>query len=85
MPAFAQSTGASQLLDLDAERAHRVHGRHRVLGAPEALDVRLPLSETAEEHGAVRDRLVPGHGNVPDDRDSRFDLHAISLSRSCVP
>ena len=75
----------AELLDLDAERAHRVDGRHRVGGAPESLHVRLPLAEPAEQDGAVRDRLVPGHGNVPDDRDSRFDLHSIALSRSCVP
>ena len=74
----------AELLDLDAERAHRVHRRHRVLRAAEALNVRLALADAAEHDRAVRDRLVAGHGDVTDDRDGRIDLH-LTLSRSCVP
>ena len=51
----------------DAERAHRVDRRLRVAGAAEAVHVRLALAERAEQHGAVRDRLVAGHGDVPDE------------------
>ena len=70
------------VLDLDAERAHRVDRRLRVAGAAEAVHARLALAERADQDGAVRDRLVPGHGDVPDERSSGLDPH---VNRSCVP
>ena len=74
----------AELLHLDAERTHRVHGRHRVVRPAEALNVGRPLGDAAEHDGPVRDRLVAGHGDVTDDCDGGVDLH-LSLSRSCVP
>ena len=70
------------VLDLDAERAHRVHRRLRVAGAAEAVHARLALAERADQHGAVRDRLVPGHDDVPDERPRQARPH---VNRSCGP
>ncbi len=54
----------SFFLHFRAEGAHRLDGRHRVGGAAEAAHERLPFADRAEEDGAVRDRLVAGHGDV---------------------
>ncbi len=70
------------VLDLGAERAHRVDRRLRVARAAEAVHARLPLAERADQDGAVRDRLVPGHDDVPDERSSGLYAH---VSRSCAP
>ena len=43
---------------------------------PKPVHVRLALAERAEQHGAVRDRLVAGHGDVPDELHRRLDLHS---------
>ena len=51
---------------------------------PKPVTCVVALGDAAEHDGAVRDRLVAGHGDVTDDRDGRIDLH-LSLSRSCVP
>ena len=54
------------------------HGRDRrlrVRRAPEARDSRLALADRAEQDGPVRDRLVPGDGDVPDQRGCRLDAH----------
>jgi hypothetical protein len=54
---------------------HCVHGRLRVAGAAEAVDAGLPLAERTDQDGTVRNRLVPGHDDVPDQRSSRFYAH----------
>ena len=63
------------VLDLDAESTHAIDRGLRVAGAAEAVDLRLPLAEPADQDGAVRDRLVAGHDHVPHERSSRFDPH----------
>jgi hypothetical protein len=60
------------VVDLNAERTHRVDRRLRVAGAEEAAYVRLPLAERAEQNGAVRDRFVAGHCDVPADFGRRL-------------
>ena len=57
------------------EPAQRRHRRLRIAGAPEAADERLPVADPADHQGSMRDRLVPGHGDVPDERRGRLDLH----------
>jgi len=65
-------------LDARAECADGVRGRERVLRGPEARDLALPVGDGAEEEGAVRDRLVPGNGEVASQRHRRLDPHAPS-------
>ena len=77
---FAQSAQAGAvdpqlvdvvLVDADAERAD---GRDRGLGvcrAAEARDPRLAVGDRAEQHGAVRDRLVAGHARCARESPSR--------------
>ena len=52
------------LVDLDAERADRGDRRLGVGRAAEARDARLAVAERADQHGAVRDRLVARDGEV---------------------
>ena len=61
--------------DLDPERANRRDGRLRVGGAPEAGDQRLPLAHRPDENGAMRERLVARHAEVPDESRDGFDAH----------
>ena len=49
---------------LRAERAHRGGGVEHVLPFEQPLDPRLALGQAAEDQGAVRDRLVAGHGDM---------------------
>jgi len=65
----------TDLVDTNPQCAHRVHRRHRVAAAAEAAHGRLPLAERAEHHGAVRDRLVPGHGHMSDQGNRRLGAH----------
>ena len=70
------------VLDLDAERPHRVDGRLRVAGAAEAVHARLALAERADQDGAVGDRLVAGHDDVADQATAGSTA---CVNRSCVP
>ena len=63
------------LHDLDAERANRGDRRLRVRRPAEARDARLPLADGADQDGAVRDRLVARHCDVPDQRGNGLDAH----------
>ncbi len=63
------------VLDLGAESAHRVDGGLRVAGPAEAAHAGLPLAERSDQDGPVRDGLVSGHDDVPDDRDGRLHSH----------
>ncbi len=63
------------LLDHDAERAHCAERRLGVGRAPEAADAGLALRESAEQDGPVRDRLVPGDGDVARQRSRGQDPH----------
>ena len=67
-----------ELLDLDAERPHRVHGRLGVAGAPEALITCTGPSASAPSSTARwRDRLVAGHDDVARRaRGAGCDLHS---------
>ena len=65
--------------DLDAERAHRRDRRLGVRGATEAGDADVALAERADEHRAVRDRLVARHRDVPLERGHGLDAHRASL------
>jgi len=64
-----------EVFDRDAERADRVDARLRVAGAAEAEHVRVAFRDRTEENRTVRDRLVAGHGDVPDERGGRIDPH----------
>ena len=91
---FAQSAQAGALdpqhidlvvVDGDAERAD---GRDRGFGvcrAAEALDPRLSVGDRTDQHRAVRDRLVAGHGDVPANRLRRLDLHSDSTGETTTP
>jgi hypothetical protein len=68
----AQGLGAV-LVDLDPERPHRGDRRLGVRRASEAGDPGLAVADRAEEHGPVRDRLVPGHLEVPDEPRDALD------------
>ena len=98
VPALRQSTGPARrprrptplhdelvvghVLDLGPERAHRVDRRLGIARTAEAVHVRLALAERADQDGAVRDRLVAGHDDVPDQRSGGLYPH---VNRSCVP
>ena len=66
--------------DLHAERAHRGDRRLRVGRAPETGHGRLVVAERGDEDGAVGDRLVPGHGHVPDETRDRLDVDGLAHS-----
>ena len=66
------------LLDLRPERADRRDRRLRVARATEPRDPRLAVRDCAQEHGAMRDRLVAGHGDVPDEGSCRLDPHGLA-------
>src|SRR2546423_1493361 len=57
-----------------AERAYRLDRRLRVGRPAEAANERLALAERTDEHGPVRDGLVPRDGDVPDERTCRRHL-----------
>ena len=61
------------LVDLDAERAHRLHRRPGVGRAAEAADPALALGDGGDEHRPVRHRLVAGNGQVADDGTGWLD------------
>ena len=65
-----------RFLDLDAERAHGGDRRLGVRRTPESVHERLVLAERADQGGTVGDRLVAGHGDVPDQRSGGLDLHS---------
>ncbi len=60
------------LVDVDTEGAHRGHRGLGVGGAAEARDPRLAVAERRDQDGAVRDRLVPGDTQVPDEPRDRL-------------
>jgi tryptophanyl-tRNA synthetase len=66
---------------LDSQRADGRDRRLRVRRATEARDARPPLAHRSDEDGAVRDRLVAGHGDVSDQRGDGFDSHEEGESR----
>jgi hypothetical protein len=74
-----------RLVDLDAERAHRVHGRLGVARPPEALHVHRAVRDRPEQHRAVRDRLVAGHDDVALERAGRCDLHSATTGETTTP
>ena len=55
------------LVDLYAERAHRLHRGPGVGRAAEAADPALALGDGGYEHRPVRHRFVAGNGQVADD------------------
>ncbi len=61
--------------DVDAERAHRGDRRLGVRRAPEARHERLALADRAEQHRAVRDRLVARHCDVTFEGGNGLDAH----------
>ena len=67
------------LVDRGAERARprRSSTRCRPERPKPAIRVSA-LADRAEQHRAMRDRLVPGHRDVPRDRGGRLDLHSPS-------
>jgi hypothetical protein len=60
-----------RLLDLDAERPHRLDGRHGVRRRAEALDRDLAVAQRRHHHRPVADRLVARHGQLAGDRAGR--------------
>ena len=72
LPEHAERVGAV-LVDVDPERAHRRDRRLGVRGAAEARDVRLAVADRADQHRAVRDRLVAGNRDVADEPRDRLD------------
>jgi hypothetical protein len=68
----AQRLGAV-LVDVDSERPRGGDRRLGVRRAPEAGDPGLAFADRAEQDGPVRDRLVPGHLEVPDQPRYRLD------------
>ena len=70
------------LVHLDAEAADGGDRRLGVGRAPESLHVRLVLAERTDQHGAVRDRLVTGDGDVSDQGSRRLDLHSSSTAET---
>ena len=48
--------------DLGAEPGHGPERPQTVLALEQALDLGHPGGQGAQERGAMRDRLVPGHG-----------------------
>ena len=73
------------LVDGDPERAHRLDRRLGVGRAAEAGDPRLAVADRAEQHGAVRDRLVARHGHVPDEARERLDSHSSITGATTTP
>ena len=72
----AERVGAV-LVDLHAERTH---GRDRRLGvgrAAESRDPRLAVADRADQHRAVRDRLVARHGDVAEELRNGLDEHGV--------
>ncbi len=58
---------------VDPERAHRRDGGLGVRRAAEPRDARLAVADRADQHRAVRDRLVARDGDVPDEPRHRLD------------
>ena len=75
----------SVLVDGDPERADGRDRRLGVGGAAEVRDARLAVADGAEEHRAVRDRLVAGHGEVPDETRDRVDPHSPITGATTTP
>ena len=73
------------LVDGDPERADRLDRRLGVGGAAEARDARLAVAERAEQHRAVRDRLVAGHRDVADEAGDRLDPHSSITGATTTP
>ena len=79
---WTRMSSSPSSVDLDAERAHGVDRRLGVGGAPEAADPALALGDRAEQHRAVRDRLVARDG---DGADERGPARSSAASRSACP
>ena len=73
--------GVPALPHLDAERADGGDRRLGVGGAAEALDHGLAVGDRAEQHRAMRDRLVAGHGDAALHRPRRIDPHSPARAR----
>ncbi len=65
------------LVDLHAERPHRGDRRLGVGRAAEPRDARLAVADRADQHRAVRDRLVARHGDVPHELRDGLDQHRV--------
>ena len=63
------------LVDSDTERTNGPDRRLGIGGSAEAGDPGLSVTERAEQHCPMRDRLVARHGDVPDETRERFDPH----------
>ena len=72
LPEHAERVGAV-LVDVDPEGAHRRDRRLGVRGAAEARDVRLAVADRADQHRAVRDRLVARNRDVADEPRDGLD------------
>ena len=74
--------GDAHAVAVDLEPRRRapdgVHGGERVLGGAEPGDLGLPVRHGAEEHRAVRDRLVARHRDPADERggETGVDPHS---------
>src|SRR5213078_3993227 len=75
-PALHDKLVFRDVVHFDAERAHGVDRRLRVAGAAEAADACLAFAERADQHRAVRDRLIARDGDVADQRAGGLDLHS---------
>ena len=73
------------LVDGDPEGADRLDRRLGIGRAAEARDARLAVAQRAEQHGAVRDRLVAGHRDVPDEAGERLDPHSSITGATTTP
>ena len=73
------------LVDRDPEGADGLDRRLGVGRAAEARDAGLAVAERAEQHGPVRDRLVSGDGDVPDEAGERLDPHSSITGATTTP
>ena len=73
------------LVDGDPEGANRLDRRLGVGRAAEAGDARLAVADRAEQDRAVGDRLVAGHGDVPDEARDRLDPHSSITGATTTP
>ena len=70
------------VVDLNPKRAYGVDSRLDVGRPPEPANVCLTVGERADEHSSMRDRLVAGHSDVPDQRPGRFDSSHVRVTVS---
>ncbi len=73
--------GLVQALDARAERLDGRQRRERVGIGAEARDLGRALGDRADQQRAVRDRLVPGHGQLADECGGGRHLEPIGSGR----